>query len=283
MSQYLRENKMKFAISNSKFEFGCIWIVASGGNDVVQLRKEDFVKMYIVEEGTCNIEIEGKEYVIKKGDFVVIPRYVPNRIYNLSDNFKRISIEVDFKKRNTDIENEIKENSKKQMIYSVSKNMRASVDYIIEYSKKSYDGYLVAIESMIVALFFEIFEVINVKLDKMDIYLSQRIEGNKKMRQIEEYIYKNISSRITAENMSSYFNLSTRQIDRITLNCVGETLKDYINRLKRGKARELLIVTDDNLSQIASAIGFSSEHSFIRFFKRMEGITPSQFRKINRK
>ncbi|MBE7053505.1 MAG: helix-turn-helix domain-containing protein [Ruminococcaceae bacterium] len=283
MSQYFRDNKMKFAISNSKFEFGCIWILASGGNDVVQLRKEENVKIYIVEEGTCNIEIEGKHYLIKKGNFVVIPREVPNRIYNLSDDFKRITLEIDIKKHSIAIENEINEICKKQMIYSVSKNMRAAIDYIVEYSKKSFDGYLVAIESMIVALFFEIFEVMNVKLDKMDIYLSQRIEGNKKMRQIEEYIYKNISSRITAESMANYFNLSTRQIDRITLNCVGETLKDYINRLKRGKARELLIVTDDNLSQIASAIGFSSEHSFIRFFKRMEGITPSQFRKMNKK
>ena len=240
MSQYFRDNKMKFAISNSKFEFGCIWILASGGNDVVQLRKEENVKFYIVEEGTCNIEIEGKHYLIKKGNFVVIPREVPNRIYNLSDDFKRITLEIDIKKHSIAIENEINEICKKQMIYSVSKNMRAAIDYIVEYSKKSFDGYLVAIESMIVALFFEIFEVMNVKLDKMDIYLSQRIEGNKKMRQIEEYIYKNISSRITAESMANYFNLSTRQIDRITLNCVGETLKDYINRLKRGKAREIL-------------------------------------------
>ena len=44
----------------------------------------------------------------------------------------------------------------------------------------------------------------------------------------------------------------------------------------------LLISTDFNLSQIAQILGFSSLSYFSQSFRRLEGISPMEYRKRNR-
>jgi YesN/AraC family two-component response regulator len=54
---------------------------------------------------------------------------------------------------------------------------------------------------------------------------------------------------------------------------------EYVNYCRIEKAKELLTSTDDTTIVIAEKIGYKNSDTFTRNFKKMEGITPSDYRK----
>ena len=63
------------------------------------------------------------------------------------------------------------------------------------------------------------------------------------------------------------------------LRANGTTLSSVIRELKKQKAIEALLHTDQPISEIATALQFSSPTSFARAFKAWTGVSPREFRK----
>lgn len=97
--------------------------------------------------------------------------------------------------------------------------------------------------------------------------------------QIERFISDNITTKITAADVADYMHLSIKQLSRIIYRRKGVSTKEYICRLKFLKAKELLINTQYSISEISELLDFSSQYYFNQFFKRLEGYSPSEFRK----
>ena len=58
-----------------------------------------------------------------------------------------------------------------------------------------------------------------------------------------------------------------------------ESPSQFILQFKLQKSQELLKTTDDSITAIADATGFSSIYLFCSTFKAALGLTPTQFRK----
>lgn len=54
---------------------------------------------------------------------------------------------------------------------------------------------------------------------------------------------------------------------------------DYLTRLRMRNARELLASTDLRVGDIGERVGYQSELSFVKAFKKLHGVTPRAFRK----
>lgn len=61
----------------------------------------------------------------------------------------------------------------------------------------------------------------------------------------------------------------------------GKSAKEYIQLKMLSVAKENLLNPDSTITQVAYALGFQYPQHFIRFFKRYEGVTPSQYRLSN--
>ena len=59
-----------------------------------------------------------------------------------------------------------------------------------------------------------------------------------------------------------------------------EKIWDYVTRLRIEYAKRLLQNTDKTNYEISNLIGYKSEYHFSRKFKKLVGISPSQFRKL---
>jgi AraC-like DNA-binding protein len=60
----------------------------------------------------------------------------------------------------------------------------------------------------------------------------------------------------------------------------GITIEQYILRQKIEKVKELLIYNERTLSQIADQLGYSSTAHLSNQFKKVTGLTPSEFKKM---
>lgn len=82
-------------------------------------------------------------------------------------------------------------------------------------------------------------------------------------------------------NVSMIANIVNRNLDyvsRMFKKEAGIGLLDYIHEVRITKARELLREQKLTIQQISSMVGYSNCESFIRVFKRKEGITPGRYR-----
>ena len=58
----------------------------------------------------------------------------------------------------------------------------------------------------------------------------------------------------------------------------GKSTKEYIQGQLLDKAKDLLISTDDSVSNIGYLLGFEYPAHFSKFFKKMTGVAPSEYR-----
>lgn len=79
--------------------------------------------------------------------------------------------------------------------------------------------------------------------------------------------------------LSDHFDLNTQYLSRFIKEQFGETFIDYVNKQRVQLAKRLMEETGDTINDITQQVGFTNSNSFIRVFKRYEGITPGQFRK----
>lgn len=61
----------------------------------------------------------------------------------------------------------------------------------------------------------------------------------------------------------------------------GKSAKEYIQLKMLQVAKEDLLNPDRTVTQVAYALGFQYPQHFVRFFKKYEGITPTQYRQAN--
>lgn len=85
----------------------------------------------------------------------------------------------------------------------------------------------------------------------------------------------------TIHQFAEKVNLSSNYLSDLVRKVTGISAKDHINNLVLRKAEEMLLNSNNSVSEIAYLLGFNYPHYFTRFFKLKIGITPSNYRKIN--
>ena len=84
---------------------------------------------------------------------------------------------------------------------------------------------------------------------------------------------------ISLEEIASHCQVSQYHFSRQFKRQMGFSPYDYLLKLRLIRAKALLN-TQDSITDIARKSGFSDSNSFIRLFKKYEGMTPGQFRKM---
>lgn len=74
-------------------------------------------------------------------------------------------------------------------------------------------------------------------------------------------------------------NVSNTYLSTSFKNTFKVGVVQYINQLRIDQAKELILNTDLTIKEIATQVGFSSDISFIRVFKKYEESTPNNLRK----
>ena len=96
-----------------------------------------------------------------------------------------------------------------------------------------------------------------------------------------DYIYDNLHSRITIDDLSDYIGLSPAYFSKLFKKEVGLPVNEYIRRQKIETAKNMLTYSDISISQISSILAFPSQSYFTEIFKTYTGLTPSNYRKNN--
>ena len=114
-------------------------------------------------------------------------------------------------------------------------------------------------------------------------YIEQKKNSHNKdlKEEILNYVhehYKDEDFSLTA--MADHFKINNTYLSKFFKEQIGEGLLEYVNRYRVNKAKELLKKTNQSISHIARSVGFYNNNTFIRVFKKYEGITPGQYKEM---
>lgn len=96
---------------------------------------------------------------------------------------------------------------------------------------------------------------------------------------IQRYIEENFTNPISLDEVSKLFFLNKYYISHRFKAITGYTFKEYLIMQRVSKAKDLLLYTDQDITRVCMNSGFSNVNHFIRIFKKVENITPLQYRK----
>jgi len=95
-----------------------------------------------------------------------------------------------------------------------------------------------------------------------------------------DYIKENLSKDISLTDIAAYSELSQATINRLFREHLETSTMNFIHQKKIERAKHLLLVTDLPVSDIGPHIGINDVYYFSRFFKKMTGHSPTEFRRL---
>lgn len=96
------------------------------------------------------------------------------------------------------------------------------------------------------------------------------------------YIEENCMEPLRLERLAREAGYSLSHFKAKFLEEVGTTPANYINAYKVEKAKELLLTTDEPITDLSYRMGWSSSNHFCTVFKKYAGVSPTQYRRLNR-
>lgn len=100
--------------------------------------------------------------------------------------------------------------------------------------------------------------------------------------EIIAYVNDNFLEKITIDELAFLFKTNRATLCKQFKRNTGRTVIEFINEKKFESAKQKILYTDDTFTKIAEDLNFESIHYFTRFFKKMSGITPKEFRNTNK-
>lgn len=98
-----------------------------------------------------------------------------------------------------------------------------------------------------------------------------------KIEEICNYINTNFKEKITLDDLCFLFGTNKTTICKNFKIIYGDTVTNYINKLRIKHAKKLMREGNLNLTQLSSDVGFSSIHYFSKLFKAHENKSPSEY------
>ncbi len=94
-----------------------------------------------------------------------------------------------------------------------------------------------------------------------------------------QYINKNYMNSISLESVSDYVYLSTSYFSKLFKKELGINFIDYLNKVRVEESKKYLFDLKVPLSDVANIVGFTDQSYYTKVFKKIEGVSPGQFRK----
>lgn len=102
--------------------------------------------------------------------------------------------------------------------------------------------------------------------------------GSRYVRAACRYIEEHFEHRISIPDIARSLSVNDKYLSRLFKQKRGQTILQYISKLRLDRAVYLLRETDLPVNEIGMRIGFEDVRGFLRLFKKEYGMTPSEYR-----
>ncbi|MEG2420998.1 MAG: AraC family transcriptional regulator [Oscillospiraceae bacterium] len=102
-------------------------------------------------------------------------------------------------------------------------------------------------------------------------------ERSEFLTHVAQYLEANLSRSLTLEEVCRDNLVGRSRLQQIFRSETGGGVMAYLSRLKISAAQRMIREGKYNFTEIAAALGYQSIHYFSRHFKKLSGMTPSEY------
>lgn len=99
------------------------------------------------------------------------------------------------------------------------------------------------------------------------------------IQRVMEYINLHLGDHISNDDLAANASMSISHLSKVFKKETGGTMTEYIALMRCKKAAGLLKKTDLAVQEISSYVGYSDNNYFVKVFKKIFDLTPSEYRK----
>ena len=250
--------------------------------------KHNFWEIVYVDNGSIKIMCDDKEVVLNQGEIIF---HKPNEFhsvksYNSSPNIFVISFVCKssamqyFERYKTKLNRDLKSFissiiTEANNTYKIPKNDVALNKLEVKDEAKFGGEQLIKtyLEQFLILLIRNMTEKNNITIfpakENMEDYLTTEIKN---------YIKNHLYERIKVEDICTAFGYSKSYLSTIFKQQCGVSLAKYYNQLRVKRAKSLIQNDNKNFAEISDLLAFDNPQYFTRVFKRVTGLTPSEFK-----
>lgn len=237
-------------------------------------------EIYYLQEGKRMYEIEDKSFQVNNGNIILINKYKPHKTF-YTGKFKRMLLKFkesslgNFPDQN---QNLLECFEKGINILRLESREQIMIENIFTQMNKEKHKTRYGREMYLNILLMELLIIIN-RLINGKVREKEESEYHIKIVEIINYINQNYYKDIKLSMLSDKFAYSSSYLSFLFKKTTGSTLTQYINNKRIKAAKNLLLNTDLNITEISEKVGYNNLIHFERSFKRLVELSPSKYRK----
>jgi transcriptional regulator GlxA family with amidase domain len=110
------------------------------------------------------------------------------------------------------------------------------------------------------------------------IFTGQKNHSDEVIRKAQGLMEKNVSNKVSIENLASRFAVSRRNFDRRFIRATGNTPLEYLQRVKIEAAKKFLESGRKTINEVMYDVGYSDAKAFREVFRKITGLSPLAYR-----
>jgi len=258
--------------------------VETNGSMEISLHIHNAYQIIYICEGSVEITINKKTYAVGAESLIFISHLESHKLKAVQFPYKRylIQIKPDYlssviieprlvsilKNRPENFSHVIKlEHNESVGIETFIRGMYAETAHEPDFSITAIGSYL---QLLLITLF---------RNHKQCFPLADLNHSVNLVMQVQRYLEEHILEPVSLKDVSKEFYTDMYYLSHLFKKISGYTFKEYLILQRISKAKDLLVYSNDNITQVAMNSGFGNVNHFIRIFKKLEGVTPLQYRK----
>lgn len=99
---------------------------------------------------------------------------------------------------------------------------------------------------------------------------------------VQEWMQANFARDLRLQQVADRFKLSLRSLDRRFRAAANSTPLQYLQEVRIDQARQLLKKSNLDVAEISDRVGYHDHSYFSALFRRLNGVSPSQYRRLVR-
>jgi transcriptional regulator GlxA family with amidase domain len=111
------------------------------------------------------------------------------------------------------------------------------------------------------------------------IFVGQKKHGDETVLQSQEFIENNPTATFTVDAVCDKFNVGRRTFERKFRKCTGNSIAEYIQRVKVEFAKKHLEAGRKTVNEIIYETGYNDIDAFRKVFKKFTDLSPIDYRK----
>lgn len=260
---------------------------------VFEGESHDFWEMVYVDKGRIQVKAGDEEFALEQGETVF---HAPNEFHSVkaldsSPNFFVISFECSSAVMQSFV-------GRRALL---DKNLRPFIASIISEAEKTYiipkndTGLKKLVKKKTAQIGGE--QLIKTYLEQLLIMLLRDAEQSESslfpskesmqthiVTSVKDYIEDNLETTLRLDTLCRKFGYGKTYLCRLFREQTGTTIATYISERKIKRAKALIREHQYNFSEISEILAFDNQQYFARVFKKVTGMSPSEFkRSLDRK